>query len=120
LKRLQRGLASALADSALMCHVEHAMRNLFLHDSPVLLIVTYAEDDLCALYLVEYSAWSNFRELLSCSIRCLREHAALDASESISLSVVPAVLYDGFRLQFVLTGPELEHYGVQPNLPQWA
>jgi len=35
----------------------------------------------------------------------------------VSLSVVPAVLFDGFRLQFVLTG--LDHC-VQHDLPMWA
>ena len=43
-------VAAALADSALLCHVEH-VRDPFLHDSPVLLIVTYAENDTRALYL---------------------------------------------------------------------
>jgi len=35
----------------------------------------------------------------------------------VSLSVVQAVLFDDFRLQFVLTG--LDHYD-QHNLPLWA
>jgi len=61
------GVAAALAESALLCHVEHA-RDPFLHVSPVLLIVTHAESDSCALYLMDCSAWPIFRELLGCSI----------------------------------------------------
>ena len=67
------GVAAALAESALLCHVEHA-RDPFLHGSPVLLIVTHAESDSCALYLMDCRAWPIFRELLGCSIPCLREH----------------------------------------------
>ena len=65
-------VAAVLAESALLCHVEHARS--FLHDSPVLLIVTHAEEDLCALYLADCSAWPVFREFLGCSIPCLRQH----------------------------------------------
>ena len=68
------GVTTALAESALLCHVEHAERDPFLHGSPVLLLVTHAESDSCALYLVDCSAWQIFRELLGCSIPCLREH----------------------------------------------
>jgi len=50
------------------------MRDPFVHDSPVLLIVTYAEDDTHTLYLVDYGARPIFRELISCSILRLREH----------------------------------------------
>ena len=71
------GVAAALAESALPCHVEHAGRNLFLHASSVLLIVTHADDGSCALYLVDCSAWPIFRELLGCSIPCLREHLVI-------------------------------------------
>ena len=68
-----RGVAAALAEWALLCHLEHALRDPFLHGSPVLL-VTHAENDSCALYLVDCNAWPIFRELLSCSIPCLQEH----------------------------------------------
>ena len=50
------------------------LRDPFLHDSPVLLISIHDEDDSCALYLVDCSAWPILRELLGCSIPCLREH----------------------------------------------
>jgi len=40
-----------------------------LHGSPVLLIVTHAESGSCALYLMDYSAWPIFRELLGCGTR---------------------------------------------------
>jgi len=127
----------------------------FLHGSPVLLIVTRAESDLCALYLMDCSSWPIFRELLGCSIPCFREHPVIIIFEPatpghspdqfrlrwlrpiltgefdmslvlfqkglfglpVSLSVVQAVLFDGFRLQFVLAG--LDHC-VQHNLPLWA
>ena len=123
-----------------------------MHGSPVLLIVTHAESDSCALYLMDCSAWPIFREFLGCSIPCLREHPVIIAFEPaapghcpdqfrlrslrpiltgefsrslvlfrkglfglpVSLSVVPAVLFDGFTLQFVLAG--LDHC-VQHNLP---
>ena len=39
----------------------------FLHGSPVLLIVTRAKSDSCALYLMDCSTWPIFRELLGCS-----------------------------------------------------
>jgi len=42
------GVAAALSEVALRCHVEHAVRDPFLHGSPVLLIVTHAESDSCA------------------------------------------------------------------------
>jgi len=116
------------------------MRDPFLQGSPVLfLIVTHAEDDSCAFYLVDCSAWPIFRKLLGCNIPCLQEHPVFIAFEPaapghspdqfrlrwlrpipfgefarspvllqkdlfglpVSLSVVPAVLFDGFRLQFV-------------------
>jgi len=124
----------------------------FLHGSPVLLIVTHAESDSCALYLMDCSAWPIFRELLGCIIPCLREHPVILVFEpaapghspdqfrlrwlrpiltgefarslvlfqkglfslSVSLSVVPAVLFDGFTLQFVPAGPD---HCVQHNLP---
>jgi len=127
----------------------------FLHGSPVLLIVNYAESDSCALYLMDCSAWPIFRELLACSIPCLREHPVIIVFEPavpghspdqfrlrwlrpiltgkfarslvlfqkglfglpVSLSVVPAVLFDGFTLQFVPAG--LDHC-VQHNLSLWA
>jgi len=125
-----------------------------MHGSPVLLIVNYAESNSCALYLMACSAWPIFRELLGCSIPCLREHQVVIVFEPaaprhspdqfrlrwlrpvltgefarslvlfqkgllglpVSLSVVPVVLFDGFRLQFVPAG--LDDY-VQPehNLP---
>jgi len=150
------GVAAALAESALLCHVEHA-RDPFLHGSPVLLNVTHAESDSCALYLLDCSAWPIFRELLGCSIPCLREHLVIIVFEPaapghspdqfrlrwlrpiltgpgefarslvlfqkglfglpVSLSVVPAVLFVGFRLQFVPAG--LDHC-VQHNLQLWA
>jgi len=76
------GVATTLAGSALLRHVENAnvlyiytyMRDPFLYDSPVLLIVMYAEDDSCTLYVVDHSAWPIFSELLGCSIPCLRKH----------------------------------------------
>jgi len=132
-------------------------RDPFLHGSPVLLIVIHAESDSCALYLMDCSAWPNFRELLGCSIPCLREHPVVIvfkfepaapghssdqfclrwlrpiltgefarslvlfqkglSSLPVSLSVVPAVLFDSFRLQFVPAG--LDHC-VQHNLSLWA
>jgi len=130
-------------------------RDPFLHGSPVLLIVTHAESDSCALYLMDCSAWPIFRELLGCSIPCLREHPVIIVFEPaapghspdqfrlrwmrpiltenfarslglfqkglfglpVSLSVVPAVLFDGFGLHFVPVG--LDHC-VQHNLPMWA
>jgi len=132
-----------------------ACRDPFLHGSPVLLVVTHAESDLCALYLMDCSAWPIFRKLLGCSIPCLREHPVIIVFEPaasghspdqfrlrwlcpiltgefarslvlfqkglfslpVSLSVVPAVLFDCFRLQFVPAG--LDHC-VQHNLPLWA
>jgi len=107
------------------------------------------------LYLMNCSAWPIFRELLSCSIPCLREHPVIIVFEPaapghsqdqfslrwlrpiltgefawslvlfqkglfglpVSLSVVLAVLFDGFRLQFVPAG--LDHC-VQHILPLWA
>ena len=42
------GVAAALAESALLCHAEHALRDPFVHGSPVPLIVTYVESDSCA------------------------------------------------------------------------
>ena len=126
-----------------------------MHDSPVLLLVTHAESDSCALYLMDCSAWPILRQLLGCSIPCLRVHQVVIVFEPaapghspdqfrlhwlqliltgefarslvlfqkglldlpVSLSVIPAVLFDGFRLQFVLA--ELDHC-VQHNLPLWA
>jgi len=44
------------------------VRNPCLQGSPVFLIVTHAESDSCALYLVDCSAWPIFRKLLVCSI----------------------------------------------------
>jgi len=41
------------------------LRDPFLQDSRVLLIVTYAEDDSRALYLVDYNAWPIFIKLFS-------------------------------------------------------
>ena len=136
--------------TALLCHVEHA-RDPFLHGSPVLLIVTHAESDSCALYLMDCSAWPICRELLGCTNPCLREHPVIIIFEPaapghsqdqfrlrwlrpiltreyarslvlfqkghfglpVSLSVVTAVQFDGFRLQFVPAG--LDHC-VQHNL----
>jgi len=63
-------VAAALAELALLCHVEHALRDPFLHGSLVLLIVTDAQSDSCAFYLIDCSAWPIFRELLGCSIPC--------------------------------------------------
>jgi len=135
------------------------MRTPFLHGSPVLLIEPHAESDSCALYLMDCSVWPIFREILGCSIPCLRQHPVIIVFEPaapghspnqfrlrwlrtiltgefarslqrllvlfqkglfslpVSLSVVPAVLFDGFRLQFVPAG--LDHC-VQHNLPLWA
>jgi len=127
----------------------------FLQGSPVLLIVTHFESDSCALYLMDCSAWQIFRELLGCSIPCLRKHPVIIVFEPaapghspdqfrlrwlrpiltgefarslvlfqrglfglpVSLSVVPAVLFDGFALQFVPAG--IDHCA-QHNLPLWA
>jgi len=124
-----------------------------LHGPPVLLIVTHAERDSCALYLMDCSASPIFRELPGCSILCLREHQVVSVFEpaapghspdqfrlhkltgkfarslvlfqkdlfslpvSLSASVVPAVLFDGSTLQFVLAGLD---YCAQHNLPLWA
>jgi len=125
--------------------------DLFLHGSPVLLFAIHAESDSCTLYLMDCSAWPIFRELLGCSIPCLREHPVIIVFEPaapghspdqfrlhwlrpiltrefawslvllqkglfglpVSLSVVPAVLFDDFTLQFVPAG--LDHC-VQHNL----
>ena len=126
-------------------------RDSFLYGSPVLLIVTHAESDSCTLYLMDCRAWLIFRELLSCSIPCLREHPVIIVFEPaarghspdqfrlcwltgefarslvlfqkglfglpVSLSVVPAVLFDGSRLQFVPAGLD---YCVQHNIPLWV
>ena len=130
----------------------------FLHGSPVLLIVTHAESDSCALYLMDCSAWPILRELLGCSIPCLREHPVIVVFEyssqqsqgilqtssvcvrcspylpekfarslvlfqkglfslPVSLSVVPAILFDDFTLQSVPAG--LDHC-VEHNLLLWA
>ena len=41
-----------------------SLRDPFLHDdSPILLNVTYAEDDSCTLYLVDYNCWPIYREV---------------------------------------------------------
>ena len=118
-------------------------------------IVTHTESDSCALYLTDCSAWPIFRELLCCSIPCLREHPVIIVFEPaapghssdqfrlrwlrptftgefarslvlfqkglfglpVSLSVVLAVLFDGFGLQFVPAGL---YHCVQQNLPLWA
>ena len=123
----------------------------FLHGSLVLLFAIHAESDSCTLYLMDCSAWPIFRELLGCSIPCLREHPVIIVFEPaapghspdqfrlhwlrpiltrefawslvllqkglfglpVSLSVVPAVLFDDFTLQFVPAG--LDHC-VQHNL----
>ena len=133
------GVAAALAESAVLCHAEHAERSILIW-LPVLLIVTHAESDSCALYLMDCSAWPSFRELLGCSIPCLQEHQVVIVFETaipghspdqfclrwlrpihtgafarsrvlfqkgllglpISFSVVSAVLFDGFKVQFVL------------------
>jgi len=148
------GVAAALAESAVLCHAEHAERSILIW-LPVLLIVTHAESDSCALYLMDCSAWPSFRELLGCSIPCLQEHQVVIVFEPaipghspdqfclrwlrpiltgefarslvlfqkgllglpVRLSVVSAVLFNGFRLQFVPAG--LDHC-VQHNLPLWA
>ena len=127
----------------------------FSHGSPVLLILTHNESDSCAWYLMDCSVWPIFREILGCSIPCLRQHPVIIVFEPaapghspdqfrlrwlrpiltgkfarslvlfqkglfglpVSLSVVPAVLFDGFTLQFVPAG--LDHC-VQHNLPLWA
>jgi len=85
------GVAAALAESALLCNVEQ--RDPFLHGSPVLLIVTHAESDSCALYLMDCSAWPIFREVLGCCIPCLREHPVVIVFE-------PAAP-DQFRLRWL-------------------
>jgi len=138
--------------SRLYYAMQSMRRDPFLHGSSVLLNVTHAEIDSCALYLMDCSAWPIFRELLGCSIPCLREHQVVIVFEPaapgyspdqfrlcwllpiltrefarslvlfqkgllglpVSLSVVPAVLFDGFRLQFV---PARLDHCVQHNLP---
>ena len=75
----------------------------FLHGSPVLLIVTHAESDSCALYLMGCSAWPIFRELLGCSIPCLQEHPDIVVFEPAAPGHSP----DQFRLSWlrpILTG----------------
>jgi len=52
-------VAIALAGLALLRHVEHAEKSN-LACPPVLLIVAHAGDDLRALYLVDYGAWTIF------------------------------------------------------------
>ena len=157
----------------------------FLHGSPVLLIVTHAESDSCALYLMDCSAANMvfmryiIKKVLSSMqglqrtprlqrsmpprasghqpaapghspkqfrLRWLRPILTGEFARSlvlrwlrliltgefarslvlfqkglfglpVSLSVVPAVLFDGFTLQFVPAG--LDHC-VQHNLPLWA
>jgi len=149
------GVAAALAESALLCHVEHAESDPFLRGVPVLLIVTHAESDSCALYMMDSSDLPIFRVLLGCSIPRLREHPVILVFEPaapghspdqfrlrwlrpiltgefarslvlfqkglfslpVNISVVPAVLFEGFTLQFVPAG--LNHC-VQHNLPLWA
>ena len=90
------GVAAALAESALLCHVEHES-DPFLHGSPVLLIVTHAESDSCALYLMDCSVWPIFRELLGCSIPCLREHPVIIVFEPAAPGHSP----DQFRLRWL-------------------
>ena len=64
-----------------------------MHGSPVLLIVTHAERDSCALYLMDCRAWPIFRELLGCSIPCLREHPVIIVFEPAAFSrPVPSAL----------------------------
>jgi len=74
-----------------------------LHGSPVLLIVTHVESFSCTLYLMDYSAWPIFRELLDCSIPCLREHQVVLVFEPGAPGHSP----DQFRLRWlrrILTG----------------
>jgi len=59
--------------------------------------------DSCALFLMDYSAWPIFRELLGCSIPCLREHLVIIVFEP----AVPGHYPDQFRLRWlrpILTG----------------
>jgi len=117
-----------------------------LHDSLLLLIVTYTEDDVRALYLVDHSAWP----ISVAAFHASGCHCILAAPEHspdqfrlcwlrpiltgefarslvlfqkglrnlpVSLFVVPGVLFDGLRLQFVLTG--LDNC-VQRNPPPWT
>ena len=67
------GVVAAIAESASLCHAKHVRDDSFLHGSLILLIVTHDENDSCALYLVDCSAWTIFRELLGCSMPCLQE-----------------------------------------------
>jgi len=76
---------------------EMQKRDPFLHGSPVLLIVTHADSDSCALYLMDCSAWPIFRQLLGCSISCLREHQVVIVFEPAAPGHSP----DQFRLRWL-------------------
>ena len=78
-------------------------RDPFLHGSPVLLIVTHAESDSCALYLMDCRAWPIFRESLV---------AAFHASESIQ-----SLLYSSQQPQGILQTSSV-CVGCGPYLPK--